>query len=262
MSYALWKAQQAQNTQQGLLDLFANRCAYLAVENFLSASECQALIQALRAEGLRQYEYNFDHHDAPPAASLFETHYLYEQKRPEDYFLKAQASIAKYRRMVEKLGFDPVNKVLTYLGQALQMPVAIAEQDGHQYHTVIARELNHAALLHADYAPFIPRYWAISNITAELAWNIYLTDPGEGGECVVYNKPWELEDDRFILKQTYGYDHQVVANRECMKVKPAPGRLVLFNSRNFHEVLRSQHPRLSIGGHIGLLASKQGLAWV
>jgi hypothetical protein len=263
MANSVWQVQQGTSNQQGFLDLFANRCGYIEIENFLSPVQCQAVIQELRNLGLKQFEYHFNIDDAPPAASLFETHYLYENKKPEDYFPKAQASIVMYQAMVKRLGYDPVQKVLSYLSQQLQMPVSIAEQDGKQFHTVLARELNHSAMLHADFAPFIPNsHWVISKIMAEYAWNIYLTDPGSGGECVVYNKPWQQEDDRYIIKNTYGYDHAVVADREQVKVKPTPGKLVIFNSRNFHEVLKSQRPRLSIGGHIGLLPEQKCIAWI
>jgi len=96
----------------------------------------------------------------------------------------------------------------------------------------------------------------------QYAWNIYLSDPGEGGECVVYNKPWEKADDQYIKGATYGYDHEVVKGAESIKIKPEPGMLLLFNSRNFHEVLKSTKPRLSLGGHVGRLTPSEYQLWV
>jgi 2OG-Fe(II) oxygenase superfamily len=249
-------------SSQGLTQVFDNKAAYIKVANFLSEHECQKLIQALREMGLKQYAYNFAENEAPPAAHLFDTHYLYEQKTPEEYFPKAKASIAEYQQLVIKAGFDPVIKVIellcTYLGN-----VNIAEQDGQQYTYIIARELSNSALLHADFAPFLPpKIWNIANINAEYAWNIYLSDPGEGGECFVYNKPWEQIDDRYIKAETYGYDHQVVAGKEYVKIKPEPGMLLFFNSRNFHEVAKSTKPRLSLGGHVGRIDKSNYLFWV
>lgn len=253
--------QGASLSSQGLAQVFDNEAAFIKVENFLSKAECQKLIKALRHLGLKQYEYHFAHDEAPPAACLFETHYLYEQKTPEEYFPKAKASLELYQQLVQAAGFDPVKKVQDLLSSYLGT-VSIAEQGGHLYHPILARELNNSALLHADFAAFIPKKWQISNINAQYAWNIYLSDPGEGGECIVYNKPWNQEDDRYIKGSTYGYDHEVVKDKEFVKIKPEPGMLLFFNSRNFHEVTKSTQPRLSVGGHVGRTADHHYLLWV
>lgn len=246
---------------RGLTQVFDNQAAYVKVENFLSADECQKLTAGLRTLGLQQYAYNFEHNEAPPAACLFETHYLYEQKTPAEYFPKAQASIELYQQLVNIAGLDPAKKFIDLLAHYLGK-VTIAEQDGQAYGYVLGRELNHSALLHADFAAFIPEVWNISKINAQYAWNIYLTDPGEGGECVIYNKPWEKSDDQYIKGETYGYDHEVVKDAELIKIKPKPGMLLIFNSRNFHEVLKSSKPRLSLGGHVGRTPDNHYLLWV
>lgn len=256
-----WVKQRGYNDKQGLLDLFHNRCAYIMVENFLTPLECSDLIEALRHFGLKQYPYNFAHHDAPPASQLFEQHYLYEPKRPAEYFPKAAQSITQYHELVKMAKLDPAAKVFDYFKE-LNLPVQIAAQDGQPYSYIMARELNHTALLHADFAPFIPPYWSITKVIAQYAWNIYLSDPWQGGECVVYNRFWQQADDHYIIRNTYGYDHQVVAGCEQIKIHPEPGMLLIFNSRNFHEVLKSEKPRLSMGGHMGLLPDNQIIAWV
>jgi hypothetical protein len=152
--------------------------------------------------------------------------------------------------------------MMALLSRHLLKPVTIAEQNGDKYSYVIARELNNSALLHADYAHAIADYWSISNVIAQYAWNIYLSDPGVGGETLVYNKPWEKEHDQYIIGDTYGYDHKVVAGAECLTFQPKPGTLMFFNSRNFHEVTQSTQSRLTIGGHVGLTKNGEIILWV
>ncbi|HEV2614667.1 MAG TPA: 2OG-Fe(II) oxygenase [Gammaproteobacteria bacterium] len=257
-----WQAAPLTISQQSIDDLFNNRIPYLLVENFLSLSECSLLVSAITKLGLGGYDYNFDINAAPPAQHLFETHYLYENKMPEDYFPAAEKSIHEYKKLCDEIKLYPDKKMMDLLSQYTQKPVAIASQEGKNYSHVIIRELKNSALLHADFAPFIPSYWSISNITAELAWNIYLSDAGKGGECVVYNKPWEKEDDKYITHDTYGYDHAVVKDKEFAEIYPTQGSLVLFNSRNFHEVRRSENPRISMGGHIGLTPAGEIIVWI
>jgi hypothetical protein len=257
-----WKQQQGIANKQGFFDLFANQIAYIAVDNFLNIAEIEALKNGLIKAGLQQYSYNFAVDKAPPAAHLFETHYLYEQKTPSEYFSAAAKSIAEYQNLCQLTGFDPALKMSTFLSEHLQKTVTIAEQAGQHYSHVIARELRHSALMHADFAGFIPHYWSISNVIAQYAWNIYLSDPGEGGECVVYDKLWAKEDDAHILENTYGYDEKIVANQASAVISVKPGQLVFFNSRNFHKVNASRNPRLSIGGHVGLTKDDEFILWV
>lgn len=252
---------------QGLLHLFENKYAFLEVQDFVSEEECQELLQGLQDLGFQQYRYNFDLDKAPPATHVFTQHYFYEsqpeKEGAEAYFLEAAKSNQLYHDFVSKSKCDPAAMVFALLQEYLGIPVQIAEQNGQQYSYVIARELSNSALLHADFANFIPHYWSISNIKAEYAWNVYLTDPGEGGELISYNKQWEKTDDAFIIQDTYGYDHKVIEGAEVAHLKPKPRSLVLFNSRNFHEVNASTKPRVGIGGHLGLTPdNSKFLAWV
>ena len=41
---------------------------------------------------------------------------------------------------------------------------------------------------------------SISNVIAQYAWNIYLTDPGTGGECRAHSKPWERKMINILKK--------------------------------------------------------------
>lgn len=163
--------------------------------------------------------------------------------------------------MVESCGINPVQRVQGVLQDFLNARVQFAKQEGESYFPAIARELNASVLLHADFAQFIPSYWCISKIVSEISWNIYLTDPGEGGECIVYEKPWERADDIHIVGNTYGYDPSVVEGKPNAHIKANAGRLVFFNSRNFHEVAAAKRPRVSIGGHVGKTPEGEFLMW-
>jgi hypothetical protein len=123
------------------------------------------------------------------------------------------------------------------------------------------RELNNSVLLHTDYAPALPPHWSISEIKSELAWNIYLTDPGEGGECRVYNCPWQPEYDHHLIGETYAYDPMVVEDAPLVALKPMVGRLIIFNSRNLHDVTAASQSRVAIGGHFGAHSNGNVICW-
>ncbi len=56
----------------------------------------------------------------------------------------------------------------------------------------------------------------------------------------------------YVTHDTYGYDRVVVKDKPLVEIYPTQGGLVLFNSRNFHEVEHSENLRISMGGHVGL----------
>ena len=261
-----WQSVRAPLSKEGLLGIFENRYAYLEVQDFISVSECERLLKGLKKVGFQQFNYNFDHSNAPPAAHVFTQHYLFENL-PEDvgvatYFPEADKSISLYKNLVQSSGYDPAEMFFKFIESHWGESVQVAEQNGQKFSYVIGRELSNSALLHADFANFIPNYWVISNVKAQYAWNIYLSDPGDGGELVVYDKPWVSSDDQYIFKNTYGYDNKVVAGANSASLKPKKLSLVLFNSRNFHEVKASTKPRIGVGGHLGLTFDNQIIAWV
>lgn len=257
----MWNHVVENPSSQSVADLFDNRFAAIQVRGFLTPEQNQKIVDAVRAWGL--IVYNYQHAtDVPKAQHLFETHYLYEDKKPEEYFAITPHVIEDYRRFCKEIGFDPALLFADSIQRLTGSPVRIAEQDGQMYTYAIVRELQNSALLHADYAHFLDAKWSLSRIVKQFAWNIYLTDPQDGGDVVVYNHPWSRQDDQWQIGQTYGYSHEVVKGAERCAIQVAPRQLVIFNSRNFHEVTASSQMRLSIGGHLGVDADGHMWIWV
>jgi len=247
---------------QNFHELFQNQFSALIIPNFLTPEECQRAATEIQALGLGKPDYAFDPDNVPPSRKLFDSHYLYEQKTPDEYFPKAVAATEIYHAYCKKLGFNPALRVRDYLSTQLEKPVNIAEQEGKRYTYAMVRELSTSALLHLDFAKFIPSYWSISNTVAECAWNIYLTDPGVGGECVVYNRPGEPEDDAYLIPDSYAHDRKLVEGCEYAEIPVQTGQLVIFNCRNYHEVRSSENLRLTIGGHIGMDPHQEFSMWI
>lgn len=247
---------------ESLNDLFDNKISSVAVSDFLNVQECLVWKEALYREGLQIYDYDFEATGIPTASHLMTTHYLFEEdENPEKYLEQAEASNKLYARMAQETEID-ILKRFDDLLFSHNCFVKVPQEKNILYSRVLARELKNGASLHADYAPFLKVDWQIRQIDAELAWNIYLDVPQSGGECHVYNKPWEKSDNQFIMGSSYGYDEQVVTGRDSQIIKPILGRLVLFNSRNFHKVSDSPTNRLTLGGHLGRQSCGKFLAWV
>lgn len=259
--HARWNRTQGSPVRDDFIALFANEIGYIKVKNFVADPERQEVLKAILRRGLQAYDFAFDSGHVPAASHLFEVHYLYEQKDPAEYFPRARASQAKYRQLCRETGCDPAKAVFELVGGAMRTPVRIASQEGEEYNHIIARELAAGSLLHTDFGPSIPARWSITSVIAQYAWNIYLTDPLEGGECVVHNRFWRPEDDAHLIPGSYAHDECVVAGAESAVIPVQPGDMLLFNCRNYHQVRRSTASRIAVGGHIGLLPDHTLIAW-
>ena len=256
-----WQRLQGKPTREDLVALFANEIAYIKLADFFHATERASLVEALLRRGLRPYDFAFDSTNVPAASHLFAVHYLYEQRDPAEYFAHAAESRKEYGSLCAEVGFDPAQRVFEWLGGAMQVPVRIASQGPLLYSHVIARDLAASSRLHTDFAPSIPSHWSISAITAQYSWNVYLTDPESGGECVLSHRLWQPEDDQHLIPGTYAHDERLVADAERVAIGVHPGDLVLFNCRNYHSVRQSAAPRITLSGHIGLTLDQQLIAW-
>lgn len=125
------------------------------------------------------------------------------------------------------------------------------------YCPVVVRDLSEVVLPHADYGPFDGKGWAIEEVNKQIAWNLYLTHPGDGGGTIVYD--YVLDNESVIDDNSYGIENLNKPIKTQFFVRPA--RLVLFNCRNFHAVSKSSLPRIAIGGLLGKTANGQYIAW-
>jgi Rps23 Pro-64 3,4-dihydroxylase Tpa1-like proline 4-hydroxylase len=142
-----------------------------------------------------------------------------------------------------------------------QVDVACEEVSNQHYFAGLIRIIGRTRL-HFDWAPHDALDWTIGQITAQLAWNIYLQAGERGGTTRVYHRAWQLEDESYREPGSYAFDPALVQNDACVEIVPRAGELVLFNSRNYHEVdkVEGARQRMSISSFIGLLRSRQTLA--
>ena len=106
--------------------------------------------------------------------------------------------------------------------------------------------------LHFDYAPKQLPGWSVANADEQFGLVLYLQMPAKGGELNIFNHPWAPEDERHnhdhIEKGTYGFTEGFLGNTPCATVLPSEGDLVVFRTRNFHQVdeIKSDKPRLGL----------------
>ncbi|HEY1353511.1 MAG TPA: 2OG-Fe(II) oxygenase [Ktedonobacteraceae bacterium] len=251
-----WVIEEAQGlTISSLQALFQNEIAALRIPHFLTDDACTAIIEQIHRFEPEQYT------DDPEMARVGITQAEHMGEKAL-YFLRA-AAMNSSREMVfeqRKAALLQVVRALRSVWQG-QVDVAHEEESNQRYFAGLIRIIGRTRL-HFDWAPHDAQDWAIGRISAQLAWNIYLQASERGGTTRVYHRAWQHEDECYREPGSYAFDPALVQNAAYIEIAPRTGELVLFNSRNYHEVEKTEgaRQRLSISSFVGLLKPGQRLA--
>lgn len=237
--------------------LFENKIPCIRVSGFASKKECIQLERSVAKVGFDFYENVF-----PPIGRIGITQFEYSGKDKVDYFLRASKANDVYRRITSMANFSPLDRLIYILNHNIDKNADIAFEDDvdASYFAGLFRQIS-VALLHVDFARLDAPGWKIGDVVSQLAWNLYITPPENGGSCNVYNRPWQLNDESRKITGSYGYDSSLVENVEYKSNAPIIGDLVIFNSRNFHEVTQANGDRLTCSSFIGKLPDGNLVLW-
>lgn len=166
--------------------------------------------------------------------------------------------------LAEIAGEDVWAKVSRMIAELVpEFDVGVAsEGTGKTYFSGIVRKINSGVPIHCDWAPYdcATEDWILSNITHQLAVNLYLSPATRGGSTTVFDVQWWPGALEYRDPDTYGYFEALVKDRATATFQPGMGDLCLFNSRNMH-IVRPLEPgeetqRIAMSSFIGLLPSE------
>lgn len=231
---------------KNLEDLFDNKISCIRVPNFASKNECTLL-----SNEIKKSEFDFYQDFEPPIGKLGVTQYDGIMKGKEWYFNHVEASTKLQSELFLK-SFNPIERFFNHLSNSSSFDLVIPQEPNYgEYFAGVIRDINQTVRIHADFAVFDAPGWLISNISSQLTWNLYCDLPKYGGECIIYNHAWDIEEDKKVCLKTYQYNLDPLKDCEAKVIKPIVGDLYIFNSRNFHEVTMASSNRLSISSFIG-----------
>lgn len=168
----------------------------------------------------------------------------YTGKEPAEYFAGARVHNAR-RRSLFPSASDPTDIVLTTLQRIWPQGADIARTgEGIEYCLGLAR-ISRGSFLHFDSAvafdaPKDSGWDPIDQTTAQVAVNLILDMPpvGSGGELMVWDRQYDTTADRWRKPHAH-HDFLPQVTNGCRVAVAAPevGDLLIFNSRNFHQVV-------------------------
>jgi hypothetical protein len=254
------KMEEAPLTRESLLAVLNNEIPAVRVRNFANDDECAAFAAAVEAVGYKFYSV------ARKIGYIGLAQYEYRWDRPKtDYFRDAETAYGQQRELITR-SFDAVQRLIDLLQPYTDGKVKIAEEAGlGRYYAGIARVAGEGVDLHADWAPLNSPSYDIGQIDAQLGWNFYAEELISGGETSVHNAPWNPECKPGEIPKSYGLDHSIVEGAPKYTFTPNKGDVVIFNTRNPHEIAGGVagpgRNRISIGSFIGRMPNKDLVLW-
>ncbi len=246
---ASWTSREAQPlTVESLRALFDNEIPAIRIAEFATPGECRAFAAAMRRCEPRIVQGATDHSSpafqSQPIVFIGLTQYEFKYRPMADYLDAADASRAEVAPVLAG-SFDPVERLMARLRDLTGDDVGIArDPGGRSYASAMIRNSNAGLSLHADFAPYQAPRLVVSACDAQLAWNFYAEVPdGPGGHTTIHNSPWHWErQSEGEVAENYPLDPAQVAGADHFTFRPEEGDIVLFNSRNPHEVFRVEDP--------------------
>lgn len=243
-------------TSETLQQLMDNLVPYIRLAGFASASACDALVDCVINEAFGNYR------DVEPRIERMGcTVFEYDAIGKQAYFADSWRA-AEARARLFLASFDPLDMMIKLLSRNTGRRTSIAESSaGQSYYAGLVRRIEQGTKLHVDYAPAEQKGWEICSVRHQLTWNLYLkVDASPSGHTSVYCRQWRPEDNRF-KEGSYGFNRKVVAGSEHATFQPAVGEVVLFNTKNYHEVAASLGERITVTSAIGETLQGDLILW-
>jgi hypothetical protein len=123
------------------------------------------------------------------------------------------------------------------------------------------REINEGALIHYD--EVVREYPAgvfDQHVTAQLAFNLWVLGPAEGGATTIWRRRWQPCDEQH--REHYGFRRGVVESSQQVSLRPTTGDALLFNPANMHAVQPNPGSRrIAFAFFLGLTTTGNLIAW-
>lgn len=247
-------------TDRHLANLAAGTVAAVRVPQFLDASACEAALAAVD----RLPTADYDPARVPTRIVRFGPA-LNDYRRGDGtldadrYWVAAEAARLAWQQA--GLRPDPIAVSLARLGSAWGAAVSPATIGGRPVFGGTLREINGGALIHYDDVNReFPGGVFDQHVVAQLAFNVWVAAPEQGGVTSVWRRRWHPGDEAH--RDAYGYTAAVVEGWQEVQHRPQLGDGLLFNPNNFHAVQANPgQRRIAFAFFLGLTITGQLIAW-
>jgi hypothetical protein len=254
--------------KQALQSLFKNNIKAIIIPNFTDTAICQLAVEKLLKKGITEYT------NAPGIGRLgisyFET--TGNSEMMKKYFDETRNNLASIRRCFYPYE-PPLEKLKSSLDEIWPYPVGTEAKlpkssDSPEisipkkmfYGLIRSLESDKEIYPHEDKRERDDS--DMPSLAGQVAANVYLQNPEAGGDLDLFDLSLDTETYDKMRGDNYGISRDKLPEI-ILRVRPAQGDLILFNSRNLHAVTKvvGKTRRISISTFIGLHPSGALKLW-
>lgn len=232
-----------------LPELARNEIAAIQIGQFLCEKELDAIKANMENKSIAWYANKTNEQGR---IGINATGFSHEPDGKKKYF-DATPAAEEDRDEIFEGTQSPINKILEFFGNGFDAKIATeSELAEARYFAGLIRAMGAKSTLHFDYAPKQLPGWSVADADEQFGLVLYLQMPAAGGELNIYDHPWTSEDERHnndrVEKGTFGFTEGFLGDTPFASVLPLEGDLVVFKTRNFHQVdeIKSDKPRLGL----------------
>ncbi len=228
--------------QQDLLDLLEGRYLMIRIYPLVDRSKCKRWVNPIeKSDHLVKYSNADDVYVNRMGMTLFETEN--RREKMEEYFKIAQSTHDYVEHLLD--GDNPIKVIHNHFKAAWENDCIVENIGGRLMTPGIIRSFEanpkgglppHTDLLHKD----VPHHNPFKNIKKQLAVNLYLNVPENGGELEVWDYEPNEEQEAMLMTGEYDFLDRDKIPVEPLVVKPRVGEMILFRSSCVHAVRASK----------------------
>ncbi|MEV7069034.1 hypothetical protein AB0N97_40655 [Streptomyces collinus] len=245
-------------TRSALVEIFSERVTMVQVGQAFAEKKCRLAVDEITEAGTGEYDRRLVF---PPIAKLGPAVNEFDATTALPAHYWTEAARAERFWQTTCWGEELRSLALTAVGQAWGTPVVRMTNSGRRLYAGMVREINHGTHVHFDDAVHeCPELSAPVDLIGQIAMNVFLAVPDEGGETHVWRRRWQSGDE--TRRRGYGYEDALVAGQESATVRPHVGDVLLLGSRWFHKVAPSSGGRrITLSFCLGMTAAGRIVTW-
>jgi hypothetical protein len=245
--------------RRDLEELAAGLCGAVQVPGVLTEAQCERFMAAFDAAMMERYDperYGLPIDRLGPALN----EHLSAAGLSPGYWPAANAAEEYWRTVTGKTNIRASywDYLCTTWGPQIERAVLL----DRDIFWGIVREADAGTLIHWDEAVRETRRTPMQKLpVAQLACNLFVAVPDEGGETSIWRHRWQPQDE--LHRVRFGYSRAAVDPHPYIRVTPAVGDAVFFDPRNFHRVepAAGAGRRVSLSMFLGVTATGTLTVW-
>ncbi|MEH0833912.1 2OG-Fe(II) oxygenase [Pectobacterium cacticida] len=231
----------------------------VCVRGFVDEVIAAQLAKQIMGQGFQKYL------NAPSIGRIGMAFYEAENQplRMADYFESVFDNIDELRKRCAPY-VSPIDLLRCVLDELWPAGAQIETLYGRKMYVGLSRVVKPGVTLlahHDIFAKDAPDSFQARSLQAQMAANVYLSMPCEGGALQIWER--ELSPEAFdeLRGDSYGIDPAVLGE-PALEIRPNVGDLILFNSRRMHAVTQgTKDIRLSLSCFVGYRGSAMPLSF-